>query len=404
MTDLTTYDLAAERAVLAACLDSEISRTQARKIIGGTDFEHPIHELLWNTIGILERAGKAVTPITVAAVISDKRQAGEIMTLLPELVTMPVGPESVISHAEIVRAWSIRRRLHQEGIRITQRSLAPNLNPASFAAESVTRLTNVRDSGLPDTTSAITLGELLAEPDDEPDWLIPGLLERRDRLMLTGVEGGGKSHLLRQIAINAAAGLNPFDATKIKPISAVIIDAENTPQQVKRRSRPLADWCSKYGLAPYERVTIDCKNRMDLTADRSLAEIHQLLDATQPDLVVIGPLYRLIPRALQSDDEATPLLAALDTIRDRGIALLIEAHAGHATGEHGRRQMRPRGSSALLGWPEFGYGLVPDGPGYAELKPWRGDRDARCWPDSLRRDPSSPRWIPTDVNWKELAS
>lgn len=404
MNDLVTYDNAAERAVLAACLGSEISRTQARKIVTGPDFEHPIHELLWNTIGILERAGKAVTPITVSAVISNQRQAGEVMTLLPELVTMPVGPESVVSHAEIVRAWSIRRRLHQEGIRITQRSLAPNLNPASFAAEAVTRLTNVRDSGLPDTASAVTLGELLAEPDDEPDWLIPGLLERRDRLMLTGVEGGGKSHMLRQIAICAAAGLNPFDATKIKPISAVVIDAENTPQQVKRRSRPLAEWCSKYGLAPYERVTIDCKNRMDLTGDRSLAEIHQLLDATQPDLVVIGPLYRLIPRALQSDDEASPLLAALDTIRDRGIALLIEAHAGHAMGEHGRRQMRPRGSSALLGWPEFGYGLVPDGPGFAELKPWRGDRDARCWPDSLRRDPSSPRWIPTDINWKDLAS
>jgi RecA-family ATPase len=41
--------------------------------------------------------------------------------------------------------------------------------------------------------------------------VIPGLLERRDRLMLTGEEGLGKSYLLRQIAVMAAAGLDPFD-------------------------------------------------------------------------------------------------------------------------------------------------------------------------------------------------
>ena len=73
--------------------------------------------------------------------------------------------------------------------------------------------------------------------------------------------------------------------------------------------------------------------------------------------MVIGPLYRLIPRAIMSDDDASPLLANLDTICDRGIALIIEAHAGHVTNRDGERDLRPRGSSALMGWPEFGLGL-----------------------------------------------
>src|SRR5690606_18474248 len=33
--------------------------------------------------------------------------------------------------------------------------------------------------------------EFLAEPDPEYDWLIPGLLERGDRVILTGQEGRG---------------------------------------------------------------------------------------------------------------------------------------------------------------------------------------------------------------------
>ena len=73
-------------------------------------------------------------------------------------------------------------------------------------------------------------------------------------------------------------------------------------------------------------------------------------------ILAIGPLSRLVPRALQTDDEAAPVLAALDTIRDRDIALLIEAHAGHTVGKGGQRDLRPRGSSALLGWPGLGVG------------------------------------------------
>ncbi len=50
--------------------------------------------------------------------------------------------------------------------------------------------------------------------------------------------------------------------------------------------------------------------------------------------------------------------------------------------------MRPRGSSALLGWPEFGYGLEPqeesNGTG-AWWTPWRGGREKRRWPKLLRK-------------------
>lgn len=399
------YDPEAERAVLAACMNDQHSRDEARKVITREDLYQPAHQRIWDAIGTLERTGKAVAPVTVLAALGDPAQlpVRAAVDLMPDLLGMFVPAVAVASHAEIVRAWAIRRRLNQAAIQVAQRALSANINPTSYAAEVATKFAAIRDSGLPDTTTARTLGEILAEPDDEPDWLIPHLLERRDRLMLTGVEGGGKSHLLRQIAICAAAGLDPFDARRIKPIKATIIDAENTEKQIKRRARGIADWCAAQGQPPFERVVIDCKNRMDITGDRSLAEIHQLLDATQPDIVVIGPLYRLIPRALQSDDEATPLLAALDTIRDRGIALLIEAHAGHATGEGGRRQMRPRGSSALLGWPEFGYGLVPESQGVANLMPWRGDRDQRAWPDTVKRDYRSPRWVPVDANWRDLA-
>lgn len=82
------------------------------------------------------------------------------------------------------------------------------------------------------------------------------------------------------------------------------------------------------------------------------------------------------------------MLAALDTLKDRGIALLIEAHAGKSVTDAGRI-MAPRGSSAMLGWPEFGYGMrkLADSPAldYCDLTAWRGARDERQWPQRLKR-------------------
>lgn len=400
MTDVA--DTLAERHVLAACLLSPVARAEAKKALTGADFYDQRHERIWQAMSRLERHGKAIDPTTVLATLGTDRAAVEVM---PELATLPVVPENTADYAAIVRAWGIRRRLHQEATRVAQQALNPDLEPVGYAASVATRFANVRDAGLPDTTTALTLAELLAQPDEEPDWLIPGLLERQDRLMLTGEEGLGKSHLLRQIALMAAAGLDPFDAHRIRPVTATIIDAENSTRQVRRRIRPLVDAIRKLGgQDPRERVVIDCVGRMDITRDKDLARIHQLLDATRPDLVVIGPVYKLTPRALQTDDEAAPVLAALDTIRERDIALLIEAHAGHAKGATGQRDLRPRGSSALLGWPEFGYGLRSLSESFADVVPWRGDREERNWPERLRREVGGPRWLPCEAfDYEEIA-
>jgi hypothetical protein len=402
MTDLSTtaaYDRHAERATLAACLTSTVAREEARRHLVGADFYEPRHETIWNAISRLERHGKHVDPTTLHAVLTERAA----IDLLPELVTYPAVPEHITDYARIVRKWSTQRQVVTEARQIVQRGMAPDLDAVGYAASLVTRFAAIRDSGLTDDAGLRTLAEILTDPDDAPDWLIPGYLERRDRLMLTGEEGKGKSHLLRQFAIFGAAGIDPFDPTDHErfypPIRTMIVDCENSDQQVKRRSRTLAAFAGQHGVPdPTERVAVLCTNRLDVTRDKDLAQLHREIDAWQPDLVVIGPLYRLIPKAIQTDDEAAPVLAALDTLRDRGCALLVEAHAGHAVGKGGVRDMRPRGSSALLGWPEFGYGmrdLGARGGRYMAFVAWRGDRSERDWPTALRRSDDG-RWVPYD--------
>lgn len=384
-------DLTTERALLAACLTSKTARTEARRHLMRGDFDDLRHENLWDAMGVLDRNAKNVDPVTLLAVVGAGSPEG---SLLPDLVTTVGVPDNVAEYAAIVRGWAVRRKLEVAGREVVANAYTEG-NAGTIAAKVASKFIAIRDGhATNDDVTAITAAELLAQADDEPEWLIPGLLERRDRLMLTGEEGLGKSHLLRQFAVSLSAGLSPFhDTGRIKPGSTLIIDCENTWSQVRRKLRPSIEWASVRGENPAERMLVDCTNRMDITRDKDLARIHMLLDSWQPDLVVIGPLYRLVPRALQTDDDTAPVLAALDTIRDRGCALVMEAHAGHALGKGGMRDLRPRGSSSLMGWPEFGYGMRAVSEGIADLVPWRGNREERDWPQRLRRGDGF-RWVP----------
>lgn len=382
-------DRAIELTVLATCLVSATARREAAKAITGQDFYYTQHQQIWDAMQRLDRHKKHVDPVTLSVVLTPGSLAHALM---PELVTTVGNADGIADYTAIVRNWAVKRRLHHEAVQVAQRALKPETNANGYAASVANHFAAIRDAGVAaDDINALMLDELLDLPDQDYDWIIPGLLERGDRLIITGEEGLGKSSLLRQIAVLAAAGVHPFlIGRRIKPIKALIYDAENSRRQFIRKARELHSLACQVGDNPGPRVMVENTGRIDLTRDRDLAKIHSLCDALQPDVMVIGPLYRLTPRAINTDDEASPLLAALDTIKDRGIALMIEAHAGKSIIEGGGgRNMAPRGSSALLGWPEFGYGMRrlenSVGVDYADFLPWRGARDERAWPSRLRR-------------------
>ena len=226
---------------------------------------------------------------------------------------------------------------------------------------------------------------------DEPyDWVVPNLLERKDRLLLTGGEGQGKSTLLRKMAVTMAAGCHPFKHTIIQPQRVLIIDAENTERQMRRA---LGDMVGRvrsegYKLDP-DYLRVELRHDIDLKTPGDQRWLYERVQAAQPDVVVIGPLYKL-GAVGNEEDPAKEVLRVLDNLRERwGVTLLMETHSPHSDGAtSGRRPVRPYGASIWMRWPEFGYGLVADKENpdlYTWFIPWRGPRDVREWPMKLER-------------------
>lgn len=379
----------AEKYVVGAALrNPDIVRDVIETGCTPDDFASPMLARIFDVIIGMRSAGTPVDELTVEHAATERNLRGITrLTLFDLKAEVPVTSNAPV-YARKVREGGIRRRLVETGTRFVQ------LADHEGDIDEVWRMCrgewdHVRGEAITSHRPK-TLGEILAGEDDY-DWLIPDLLERGDRFVLTGVEGLGKSTFMRQVAICASAGLHPITFAPMAPLKVMVVDAENSEKQWRRKARSIAYAAKRYGSTdPTESMLVECVTRMDLSGTRDLAQIHAWIDEFSPDLMLIGPLYKLVPRAINSDDDAAPLIDALDSIRGRGIALLMEAHAGHSMTKGGDRDMRPRGSAALLGWPEFGYGLAVD----AEYDPsgstvrlvrWRGDRDERAWPERLTR-------------------
>lgn len=382
----------AERAVIGSVLlDSRVAK-MALDEVAPEDFSVGQLEQVWSGIGRMIAERDPVDVITVSGKLADWSVRGLNAADLHMMVTDTPVAASVLHYARQVRVDSIRRSLRT----ISSRMVQDTENVAIAPGETVANILNsLRDLQSAHSRSELDAKELdiVLQETDSYDWAIPNLIERRDRLVLTGAEGAGKSTFVRQLAITSASGLHPFTGMPIDPVKVLVVDAENSEQQWRRAARTMVHRGKQLGVGdPGMNVILACTSRLDLTRDSHLGQVHKLIDDHNPDIVVIGPLYRLTPKAINSDDDAAPLLTALDTIRDRNIALVMEAHAGHALGIGGERDLRPRGSAALMGWPEFGLGIRPvrDDPDLYSLIRWRGDRDARDWPHFLRRGGTWP--------------
>lgn len=397
------HDIEAEQAVLGAMMGSPAAAEQCMQALSAADFYRPAHGVIFTTICTALRERQ---PCDTIAVKDRLEAAGEFRGALdpPYLVTLLQAVQvyaNAGNHARIVRDRAVRRRLLAAGRRITQWAGSAEGDAHGLTERAVREVEEVRESGLGDDVTVQTISEFLNtdEPDDY-DWVIPGLLERGDRLILTGQEGAGKSELFRMFGVTTAAGIHPFTFQPMRPGRVLLLDCENTSRHTRRKIRPLITQARLQGHEVNEHnLWIECRPQgIDLALDRDVSWLMRQVAALQPDITFLGPLYRLAPRALNDDSDAAPVLATLNMIRARGSAVVLEAHSGHQVGAGGMRDLRPRGSSAFLGWPEFGYGLrwadeCTKEHRVVEFVSWRGDRDERDWPEMLAAGGTWP-WRP----------
>lgn len=396
-----------ERELLAHLLNNPHHiHTTAQAGVRANTFHRPAHETLWLALRNVEARGQHIDPLTIAARI---RETGDAQTFdgrpedyLIDLYTRwtPIDPhwaaQQLNNLATLRRAATLATRLHQATTTWT--------DSPTHAQETINHLLaeHAEDEAhhhRTDTPTPLDVDTFIDTTDPEHVWLIPGILERGDRLIITGTEGGGKSTLLRQIAVQAAAGINPFTLTTTTPITVLLLDLENSQRQTRRKIRPLRAQAGQATDGAFDptRLLIHCKpDGLNLTTDTDVDWLNQLLNATRPDLLITGPLYKLAGGDPTREEDTKPAAMNLDRIRTtHDVALILEAHSAKGQGQY--RPKEPYGWSGWLRWPEFGFHIAADHDtnGLWPFTPWRGMRDERDFPEGLTRgDGQAWPWMP----------
>lgn len=398
------HDVMTERALISAMIQWPERTTQPFLSVPVEAYYHLKHQALSAILHEKLINRDPIDPNTVLAAVMDRGLVSRIPgPELMDIVQHFTVPENAGEYARRICELYGRRRLAEEFAREGQyldaewesgdaQPLVNTLERMRVLLEELAVVAAPMAEQHPPT-----LADLLAGTS-EYDWIVPGLLETMDRVVLTGDEGFGKSELVAQILCCIAAGIHPFTTDEIEgmgDIRVAIMDCENSPSQSRRRYRRMVRSVDSTravnGLPPAawdKRLFIDfAPGGLDLLKGGDFVRLERFVALTAPKVLAVGPLYKLHRADMNNEEAARELVSRLDQLRERyGVAIITEAHAGNSKDSEGNRFMRPRGSSLFLGWPEFGLGLRRDRSDpdtSADVVSWRGHRDERSWPVDL---------------------
>jgi replicative DNA helicase len=297
-------------------------------------------------------------------------------------------PKTIRRRAKVVSGLAARRKMLVAVAESIEDMNDPDVDVGDVAKRTQERLVAITVPDSPPEDPAVPIDVFMARggADDDYDWIIPGLLERRERMLVTAVAGVGKSTLLRQIALCTAAGIHPFTGRPIPPKRVLLLDLENSERQVRRKIA-----ASVAAVGPFNQSNLHVAAHprvIDVTTSAGKRWMAGQAAICKPELIVGGPIYRFYKggdasKDMGGKDKATEAAEALDEMRDRWeCAVVMEAHP-----PKGSEYLSPHGSAVWEWWPEFGIGLKPEpeDPNLAYWTHYRRPRDERDWPTTLRR-------------------
>ena len=381
------FDLEAERALLGSMLLSRSAIDTVRYQVVADDFYRSLHGHLFTAIVEAWKHG-AVDTVTVADHLRGVELPGDASQFLRQLQAEAPAAVNANAYAKIVVDAATLRALIGAAGRIAE---AAYENPPEIADVLTLAHDLVSDAEARPLNRAPDLDlDQFTAGDCGYEWLVRGLLERMDRLLIVAAEGFGKTTLIRQLAVQFSQGLHPFRTDLIEPLRVLLIDCENPVTLARRKLRALRDLAAKelgsdYNPEPF-RVIMRPEG-IDVTRRSDALWLRERVAANNPDVLFIGPIYKLHEAEDEKSSDVRQVQKVLDHVRTfQDCAVVMETHAPHESFRKGG-QLRPAGSRLWLRWPEFVMTLEPDASDdkLAKVRYAKGPRDERDWPTTLVR-------------------
>lgn len=267
-----------------------------------------------------------------------------------------------------------------------------------------------RDRWEPLRTPRATRRFIVGCEEIEPEMVRCIQVDSPDSTYLAGKEfiPTHNSTVLRQIAVSAMAGMNPFTpwGQKFKPQRVVLIDCEVSANQFKRSLRNLWSYGREFQpLADTDFMAVEThQGGLNFSEPHDQGWLHRLVRQHKADLLVVGPVYRFTDADLNTEEGVRTWQRCFEPMLADGVSILTEHHAGNgAAGQ--QRSLRPIGSSAMRRWfaqgislrtdkcDPHGLSFCPSCQRRARVESWRGSREEEArWPHYLKGEKDRVWW------------
>lgn len=390
------HDVTLEAALVGACLIDPDLAPRIAAILHPTDCYSPAHAALLGAIYDEHDAGHRVDATTVVARV--RSLVTDAPAVVADAIASCASTGAAPSLAVRLADYAALRRIQALAVDALE-TITTSTDPSLVIDHLTGELAGIDLAQDNRAIDGLWTAEAMMDADfPVPPAVVPGFLSREDRLMVVGLEGRGKSTLLRSWSAMVADGHHPFwPQHRIEPQTTLLVDLENPERVIRAGLRMM-------GATSPNMHILARPGGLDLRTRRDRSLLHRVCERVQPRLLTIGPIYKMSrPERGESDeDAAVALQAVLDDIRIRfGCALLLEHHA--PKGSDVFRKLVPFGSSAWLRWPEFGWQLIPydrqagmpsEKGDALQLGSFRGDRVNIDKPDHFYRGEQTWPWLP----------
>ena len=356
----------------------------------------------------LHTDGQPITPqLLMEELRRENRLRSEHGVLISDAVVYGQSTPTPDRYLDALCDIYLARQVYAAGERVKQLAASDVHGALVQMGVDYDRLTASAAERVEDTSE--NLADLLRTEIEDVDWLIPNLIPKSDRVLITSDEGAGKSTLLRQFALSLALGLEPFDPglDPIKPGKVLLIDAEVSRNQLIKALKDMHRFAARHTHSgqPENLIVESRQSGVDLGDPSDQAWLSRMVREHNPQMIALGPLYRLTEGDINEEDSVRRWQRSLEPFLELGVSIVMEHHAPNASDGSGNRFLRPIGSSVIRRWFAQGIGMRPKKCDTHELlfcrrcsrralvEMWRGSRDETHWPLELRSPAEAIWWL-----------
>ena len=191
----------------------------------------------------------------------------------------------------------------------------------------------------------VNAADWLESEPDEPDQILEGIIDVKDKLAVIGSSKMRKTFFLLQLLLCLATGRIFLNWRVPKPRRVVHIQYEIQPNHYHRRLKKM---CKAMGITSADlddRFQIVNARGLNLSGIEGIEKISRIVQPYHPEIISFDPLYKVAAGAENAIEDGKIILNAFDGLIEQTGAAIAYVHHD-AKGFSGDRDIRDRGAGS----------------------------------------------------------